>query len=101
MPAAPRVPKQILCGPNVIELQWSTIFPILAETKRFAFLYRSKSPYDLTQLSSELSPVSEVVAHLVGNEHTVDDDVEFGVVSQKLFNFRVINRVLKEKSGFC
>ena len=45
--------------------------------------------------------MSEVVAHLVGNEHTVDDDVEFGVVSQKLFNFRVINRVLKEKSGFC
>ncbi len=43
--------------------------------------------------------MGEVVAHLVGNEDAVDDDVEFGAGSQKLFHLRMVQNVLKILKG--
>jgi hypothetical protein len=38
--------------------------------------------------------VGQVVAHLVGDEHAVDDDVELWVLGQQLFHFRGLKNIL-------
>ena len=40
-------------------------------------------------------PVGQVVAHLVGHEHAVEDDVEFCIFGQKFRHFRIFERVLQ------
>ncbi len=43
--------------------------------------------------------MGEVVAHLVGDEDAVDDDVEFGAGCQKLFHLGMVQNVLKILKG--
>ena len=40
--------------------------------------------------------VGQVVAHLVGHEHAVEDDIEFCILTQKFDNFRVFKHILEK-----
>jgi len=42
--------------------------------------------------------VSKVVAHLVGHEHAVEDDIEFSILSQEFDDFWIFKDILEEVS---